>query len=242
MVKTLENTIESYFKFNIQLTKVELVDLINKDFPKLSESSITVYLSKLKKTGKIINSSRGVYSITGKQIFNPEVNQNLKKIYNKIQKQFPFIEICVWDTKWLSDLMRHQPFKNFTIIEVNKEADEQVFNYISEYIKNVYFNPNQEIFERYISLSTEDVIIIKNLVSEAPTIKINKIEIPTLEKLLVDIIIDKELFAAHQAEIDFIYKSAFDKYSLNVSKMKRYASRRNKEIEVKQFINSSLLN
>lgn len=240
MTNTIENTIESYFKSNTQLSREKLVSLINKDFPELSLGTITVYLSKLKKAGIINNPARGVYSISNKQIFNPEINQNLKKIYNKIHRDFPFIEICVWNTKWLSDLMRHQPFKNFTIIEVDKEAEEQVFNAISEWTKNVYFNPDEEILERYISTNTEEVTIIKNLVTEAPTTKNNKIEIPTLEKLLVDIIIDKELFAAQQGELDVIFKSAFDKYDINKAKMKRYAIRRNKESELERVINISL--
>jgi DNA-binding PadR family transcriptional regulator len=241
VTNTIENTIESYFKSNTQLSREKLVSLINKDFPELSLGTITVYLSKLKKAGIINNPARGVYSISDKQIFNPEINQNLKKIYNKIHRDFPFIEICVWNTKWLSDLMRHQPFKNFTIIEVDKEAEEQVFNAVSEWTKNVYFNPDEEILERYISTNTEEVTIIKNLVTEAPTTKNNKIEIPTLEKVLVDILIDRELFAAQQGELDFIFKSAFDKYDINKAKMKRYAIRRNKESELERMINISLV-
>lgn len=240
MTNTIENTIESYFKSNTQLSREKLISLINKDFPDLSLGTITVYLSKLKKAGVINNPARGVYSISDKQIFNPEINQNLKKIYNKIHRDFPFIEICVWNTKWLSDLMRHQPFKNFTIIEVDKEAEKQVFNAVSEWTKNVYFNPDEEILERYISTNTEEVTIIKNLVTEAPTTKNNKIEIPTLEKVLVDILIDRELFAAQQGELDFIFKSAFDKYEINKAKMKRYAIRRNKESELERMINITL--
>lgn len=242
MSKTIENTIENYFKSNTQLSRKELGDLINADFPELSEGTITVYLSKLKKAGIINNPERGVYSITDKQIFNPEINQTLKKAYNKIHKEFPFIEICVWNTKWLNDLMRHQPFKSYTIIEVEKEAEEQIFNAISEWNKNVYFNPNEEILERYISPNIEEVTIIKNLVTEAPTTKNNKIEIPMLEKVLVDIIIDKELFASQQGELDFIYKSAFKKYTINIAKMKRYAIRRNKESELEKIISTTLTN
>lgn len=133
--------------------------------------------------------------------------------------------------------MRHQPFKNYTIIEVEKEAEEQIFNAISEWNKNVYFNPNEEILERYISSNSEEVTIVKNLVTEAPTTKNNKTTIPTLEKLLVDIIIDKELFAAQQGEIEFIYQSAFKKYAINTAKMKRYAIRRNRETELEKIIN-----
>lgn len=240
MTKTIEDTIPSYFNSTDQISREGLGNLIKKDFPKLSESTITVYLSKLKKAGIIKNPTRGVYSITDKQLFKPEINQNLKKVYNKIHKEFPFIEICVWNTKWLNDFMRHQPFKNYIIIEVEKEAEEQVFNYVSEWNRNVYFNPNEEILERYISSKLEEVTIVKNLVTEAPTIKSNKISIPALEKLLVDILIDKELYAAQQGEIDLIYKSAFAKYAINTAKMKRYAIRRNKENELEKIIHSTL--
>jgi DNA-binding PadR family transcriptional regulator len=237
VTKTIENTIQSYFKSTNQISREKLGNLIKEDFPELSEGTITVYLSKLKKAGIINNPERGMYSITDKQIFNPEINQNLKKIYNKIHKEFPFIDMCVWNTKWLNDLMRHQPFKNYTIIEVEKEAEEQIFNAISEWNKNVYFNPNEEILERYISSNSEEVTIVKYLVTEAPTTKNNKTTIPTLEKLLVDIIIDKELFAAQQGEIEFIYQSAFKKYAINTAKMKRYAIRRNKESELEKITN-----
>jgi DNA-binding PadR family transcriptional regulator len=238
VTKTIENTIPSYFKFLEKISREKLGNLIKQDFPELSEGTITVYLSKLKKAGIINNPERGVYSITNKQTFNPEINKNLNKLYNKIHKEFPFIDVCVWNTKWLYDLMRHQPFKNYTIIEVEKEAEEQIFNAISEWNKNVYFNPNEEILERYISSNSEEVTIIKNLVTEAPTTKNNKIVIPTLEKLLVDIIIDKELFAAQQGELDFIYQSAFKKYAINTAKMKRYAIRRNKENELEKIIST----
>ena len=237
MTKTIENTIQSYFKSINQISREKLGYLIKEDFPELSEGTITVYLSKLKKAGIINNPERGVYSITDKQIFNPEINQNLKKIYNKIHKEFPFIDVCVWNTKWLNDLIRKKKKKNYTIIEVEKEAEEQIFNAISEWNKNVYFNPNEEILERYISSNSEEVSIVKNLVTEAPTTKNNKTTIPTLEKLLVDIIIDKELFAAQQGEIDFIYQSAFKKYAINTAKMKRYAIRRNRETELEKIIN-----
>ena len=242
MTKTIENTIQSYFKPLNQISREKLGNLIKKDFPELSEGTISVYLSKLKKAGIINNPERGVYSITDKEVFNPEINQSLKKIYNKIRKEFPFVDICVWNTKWLNDLMRHQPFKYYTVIEVEKEADEQIFNAISEWNKNVYYNPDEEILERYISSNSEEVTIIKNLVTEAPTSKRNKIEIPTLEKILVDIIIDKELFAAQQGELDIIYGTAFKNYAINTAKMKRYAIRRNKESEVEKMISTVLLN
>ena len=242
MPKTLKNTIITYFESNRQLSREDLVKAITEDFPHLTESTITVYLSKLKKTGIINNPARGIYTISSKSNFNPEINQALKKVYSKIHKEFPFIKICVWNTKWINDLMRHQTFKNFTIVETEKEAAEQVFNSISQSTKNVYLNPDEEIFERYISSNIEEVTIIKNIVTESPTLQFDTIEIPSLEKLLVDMIIDKDLFAAQQGELDFIYNTAFKKHAVNTAKMRRYAMRRNREYEIENRINLVLAN
>lgn len=65
-----------------------------------------------------------MYTISSKSNFKPEINQALKKVCNKIHKEFPFIKICVWNTKWINDLMRHQTFKNFTVVKTGKETVE----------------------------------------------------------------------------------------------------------------------
>lgn len=235
----LQLHIENYFKANSKLAKEELVYAIKKDFPEWSDNTINAYISRLKNEGLISNPARGVYELGTAQHFNPKISSQLKKLYKNISSEFPFIKFCVWDTAWLNDFMRHQPFKSFTVIEVEKDAAESVFSFVSETYKLVFINPDEEIFDRYIS-NLDKVVIIKNLVSEAPLIEIGKITIPSLEKLLVDMLIDQELFSAQQGEINFIIKSALRKYSINELKMKRYAVRRNREGKLKSLINTTL--
>ena len=86
----------------------------------------------------------------------------------------------------------------------------------------------------------DDAIIVKNLNSESPTVKESKIVVPMLEKMLVDMLIDENLFSAQQGELDYIFKSAYKKFTINESKMKRYASRRNREVELEKKINTTL--
>jgi len=236
---TLENRIITYFENGKSLTREKLLKAILTDFPDWKESTINVYLSKLKKNGIIKNPSRGVYSVENRTTFQPVIDINLKKTFNKIKKEFPFINFCVWNTKWLNDIMRHQPFKQYQIIEVEKDAAEQVFNVWNEKVKNVFLNPDTQIFERYIN-NTKDAIIIKYLVSEAPINNVNNVVIPALEKLLVDMLIDVDIFSAQQGEIEFIYNRAFSKYQINRNKMKRYALRRNRESKVEELINLTL--
>ena len=122
---------------------------------------------------------------------------------------------------------------------MEKEASEPVFGFLSETIKNVFLNPDEEIFTRYIQ-NLADVVIVKNLVSEAPLAEVQKIVIPALEKLLVDMLADTNLFSAQQSETEFIMKTAMEKFAINELKMKRYALRRNRENEVEKLININL--
>lgn len=239
MDKTVENHITRYFDKVDVLSKQNLIELIKIDFPAWSGNTINSYLYKLKKSGVIDNISRGIYTAVKIQLFSPKINPQLKKIASKINKKFPFVTYCVWNSLWLNDLMRHQPFKNFTIIEIEKVAAEQVFNELKSQFQNIFINPDEVIFERYIS-ALDNVIIVKNLYSEAPIIKQNELSIPTLEKILVDILVDDTLFAAQQSEINFIYKSALNRYDINESKLKRYAARRNREEVLEKILNITL--
>lgn len=239
MDKLIQAKIPSYFEEHRTISKNDLVQYILKDFPNLKESSINVYLSKLKKEGILKNHSRGLYTLKEKKQYRPVIDAKLKRLFNKIKKAYPYVDFCVWNTLWLNDLMRHQPFTFYTILEVEKDAMQSVFYKLKHQGKQVFLEPEATTFELYIH-NTDDVIIIKQLISEAPLIKTENIAIPSLEKLLVDMIADTNIYAAQQGELDFIYLSAFDKFEVNKSKMKRYALRRNKAKEVEQITNLTL--
>ncbi|PRX57372.1 winged helix-turn-helix domain-containing protein [Flagellimonas meridianipacifica] len=233
------NKIKSFLDIGQTVSKETLLEYIYGEFPKLKKSSINVYLSQLKKEGVIKNPSRGFYSIKGKEGYQPNVDIKLKRLFNRVKKEFPFAELCVWNTKWLNEFMRHQPFKYYTVLEVEKEVAESVFHALNGEGKPVFLEPDAETFQLYISNSSE-ALIVKQLVSESPLKKANKVKTPTLEKLLVDMTIDTELYAAQQGELRFIYENAFDKYEVNKNKMKRYAYRRNREQEVEKLTDLTL--
>jgi len=239
LAETLEKHIGRYFKENERLSKQKLVGSIKKDFPSWSDNTINMYLSRLKKEGIINAPSRGIYELDSPTPFQPNISNNLKRIFNKVKRKFPFITFCIWNTVWLNDFMRHQAFKHYVVMEVEKEASESVFTFLKEIYKNVFFNPDEEIFNRYIH-NQDEVLIVKNMVSESPLIEKGKIVVPALEKLLVDMLIDTALFSAQQNEKEFIMRSVMEKYTLNELKMRRYAMRRNREREIDGLINISL--
>ncbi len=138
--------------------------------------------------------------------------------------------------------MLHQPGRFYTILEVEKDVMESVFYELKEKYKDVYLNPTDEILSKYV-VNKKDPIIITSLITEAPTEKVDGVVTTTLEKILVDIYSDEIFFGAQQgAELERIYNSVFEKYTVNNTKLLRYANRRNKKKVIEQLINKTLRN
>jgi hypothetical protein len=111
---------------------------------------------------------------------------------------------------------------------------ESIFFFLKDNNYPVFINPSQEVFNNY-ALSEKDFIIIKPIVSEAPTQTIKNLNTVTLEKMLVDVFCDEIIFAAYQGnEMKTIFTNAYNKYAINENKLLRYANRRGKK---KQIIN-----
>jgi hypothetical protein len=122
------------------------------------------------------------------------------------------------------------------LVETDKEITNSAFYFLREIKKSVFIEPTNDILEKYI-VNEKEVVIIKPLISEAPTQKIYKVETATIEKILVDIFCDDVIFSAQQgAEKRTIFKEVFTKYTINQSKMLRYADRRRRKEELKQFV------
>lgn len=125
--------------------------------------------------------------------------------------------------------MQHQSGSFQIIVEVEKEVTQSVFYFLKELNYPVFIEPTEEILEKYLPTDKE-AIIIKPLVSESPLQELGNVKTVTIEKLLVDIFSDTVIFTAQQgAELRTIFNTAFEKYTVNQSKMLRYASRRRKK-------------
>jgi len=223
--------------------KISIKDLINfyKQFEEqIKRSTVDWRIYKLNQEGILHRTSRGIYSLSAKEKeakeYNPEINRSLKNLSGILQNKFPYINICLWSTKWLNEFMLHQPGRFYTILEVEKDAMESVFYELTAQRKDVFLDPSKEIMNNYV-ISTKEPIIITRLITEAPTSKVKNVVTTTLEKMLVDIYSEPELYATYQgAELKRIYQSAFEKYQVIESKMLRYASRRTKKEEIQKLI------
>ena len=155
-----------------------------------------------------------------------------------IKEKFPFTDYCIWQPSIFASMMLHVPAVRTTLVDVEREAMEPVFMSLQgiESEIPIFLNPTQEDVTRYIT--NRDIIIVRPLVKEAPIDIIDGCPVPTLEKMLVDAISDKELQHLQGNELYTIYSNAFSDYEIKKSRLLRYAARRNRKQKVEQIINT----
>ncbi len=207
--------------------------------PEIQQATINWRIYTLVKQKLINRIGRGKFMLEGSQInFIPEVSTKLKTIQSKLKKEFPFLNTCIWNTSIINEFMRHQPGRFYSIVEVEKDAQESVFYSMKDANYAVFLNPTRDVLDKYLP-SNKDVYIIKPLVTEAPTLNLNEFNTITLEKLLVDIFCDTVVFSAQQgSEMRTIFENALSKYAINHSKMIRYADRKGKKESFTKYLNT----
>ncbi|MDD4192520.1 MAG: hypothetical protein PHI28_14400 [Mangrovibacterium sp.] len=118
-----------------------------------------------------------------------------------------------------------------------KVAMNNVLN--SDSSKRVYLIPSLTEFERHIN--TNEVIIVRPLISEAPLQLVDGINTPAIEKILVDIVGDVEFSFLQGVEMNYVYNTIFEKHNVNKNKLLRYASRRGRKPVVEELIKTNKL-
>jgi hypothetical protein len=230
----MENKVTDFFHLHKEATRKDLADYIGKIQPAYAPATISTYITRLVNKGIIFCNGRGKY-IRKRKIISHKLASGSNWIANKIKQDFHLLNFCVWDSNWLNEFMRHQLCRQMLVIDVEKDGAESVFYALGETNKKIFYKPDAIVFERYIS-GYDDPIIIIPLISESPINEAGKIPIPSLEKFLVDMVADKNLYAAQRAELDFIYENALPKYAVSISKIKRYARRTNQLEKTMQLL------
>lgn len=204
----------------------------------LNRSTINWRVHSLVDKGVLKRIGRGVFKLGENNPFIPVISQEQKTLYKQIESKFPYIEFCVWNTSLLNRFMLHQPFNFVTMVESEREVTESIFHFLNEITPNVFLNPNKEIIQNYVS-GRNDSTVIKPLISESPLQEAEQVITPTLEKILVDLVCDTDLYVTYQGvERSRIFEEAFSQYTINEKMMMRYADRRNRKEELSEYLDS----
>ncbi|MDR9410906.1 MAG: DUF6577 family protein [Balneolaceae bacterium] len=228
--------LKSEFGDKDSFTKSELIDFYTDMEPDSSQTGLNWRILSLSKKGIIERIGHGVYQFGEEKKFKPYLNEAHKKLFKDVEEKFPYADKCIWSTSILNEFMVHQPAHFMTVIEIDREAQQNVFYFLKDRGSDVFLEMDADLIGRYSSTDKETVLV-KALITEAPTQTVDEIHTVTLEKVLVDLFCDKNLFSAFQgAERSTIFEEAFAKYTINQNKLLRYAGRRGKRKELSEYL------
>lgn len=206
--------------------------------PDVKYNTVNWRVYALVHSGVLARTGKGSFVFGTGRVFVPELSKSLRNLYYDLKRQFPYVQICVWNTSVFNEFMLHQPGRYYLLVEVDKDITQSVFHFLTEKKKNIFLEPTSEVLSLYAS-KEKNAVIIKSLISEAPVQLLQNVFTTTLEKMLVDIFCDEVLFAAQQGrEMQIIFRNAFDNYTINENKMLRYADRRRKKEALLNYLHN----
>ena len=193
-------------------------------------------LVQLVSKGTVVRVKRGLYKLAEKPSFAYQVKADTKRLYSLLKEVFPYAPFCVYAGEILSPLQHHLSYNAMTYVETDRAVAETVFHALQDKGHKVFYKPGKDEFYKYIDISTP-AIIVKPMISDSPLMTMDGVPGPTLEKLLVDIRRDKDFDYLAGEECVKMLENALNMYSLNTTKLLRYAGRRGIREELQNELN-----
>ena len=208
-----------------------------------TEATISLALSRMLQSGELMKESWGTYSLSPqeKRLFVPVPSEEIRRISQLLNSEFPYTAKCIWNPEIIVPLMQHIPNLQVLIVESERIAMEPAFYLLQgkESSQRVVFHPTSDDYAHYVSGFPS--IIVKPLVSQSPLIDFGGVSMPSLEKVMVDIATDAEFAFAQGAELYTIYGNILSSFEVNKKALYRYADRRGRRSLIESLIKASEL-
>ncbi len=235
-----EGNIIQYLKTNLndqtQFTTQELIELLANINPEAATNTHSWRINQLKTSGQIHQIGRGLYSFISKPDFTPTITLKTKRLYNRVKALVPGLEIVVWETPMLAEINGQTIDKHFIFLHTQRNKIDFLHSEMLNFSKPSFSNPNTEIIEKYL-LPLNEAVIILPLSTQTPLIELNDFKTKTIEGLLVSACLEESILRPIGFVINQLFASAFSKYNVNVSKLLRYAGRRDRRTEIIEILN-----
>ncbi len=220
------------------ISRHEILEIVRESELNFREGQMKRLLAYMIKASKIEHIGRDKYRKIKDTVnlaqYENRYSGNALRIIDIMQNEFPLVECRVWELAWLNEFVDHQLGCNYIFLEVENDGCEFVFErIITEFEGKVLLKPDQDQILRY---GSNDSIIIERLISESPKGKKEPYNLE-IEKLIVDLFANKRLKEMiSPGDYPAALESIFSKYKVDQVKMFRYARRRNKERELREYL------
>jgi len=174
---------------------------------------------------------RGTYKLGSGNNFLPQISPKALKINTLMKTNFPYLKYLIWHIGEINLFAQHLINRDTYYVEVERDAVDAVFEQLRDKYKYVLKVKTSE--DLYFG---ESVIVVRPLVTGSPSQLSIKVPTTTIEKLLVDLFSDKEFEFLQGYELTYIFNNAFSKYTINLDRLLRYASRKEKRTVIADYI------
>lgn len=246
-INEINEIVEHFSKTNIILES-DLKKYLIEKHPEKSDKLYRYYLSDLYKNKIFYRYDVGKLKQCKERVqfsFSCLTDSDIRKVLESIN---PSIFISYWQLSDLNKFMTLQSFSNIKFIETYSYATEIVVDNLLSINKKVVLEKDYNTFIKYNS--HEEIFVVRVINDESPIIRRNAsnasgiedessyIVQPKIEKVLVDIIVDDFFNTILSDEISKILMEILKKYQINMSTIKRYATKRHNWKIVKDVIES----
>lgn len=206
---------------------------------KTTDNIVNHMIKRMIDNRDIIRIGRNQYKLSGsKKIYQFPHSEQVILLADEIIKAHPFLDFRLFELIQINEFVNHQVANNIIFLFVEGGLETDVFNTLFENHRgSILLNPSIEELYRYM---TDDIIVIEKLPSESPK-GINAFWDTRLEKMLVDIVVDKILSkVVYKGEYQVIFHDAVEKYAIDKNVIVRYLRRRGAYEKFLKFISEEV--
>ena len=224
-----------------ELTRAQVLAFYRGLATDVKPATIDWRIHELVRRGLLVNISRGRYAPAAaavhRRTYYPSLDPAERAVWRLLLKELSVPTGCLWSTAWANEFGLHQAARNFLVIEVPRDYIQAAFYALKDRHQNrVFLSPQPDVLAYYVAEVNRPLVVI-SFVSRAPVQQVDKVPVPRLEKLLVDLFSRPDLFPAFQGhELQIIFANARRRYLLDERTLLRYAQRRHKADDLRQFL------
>jgi hypothetical protein len=222
---------------------------LRREYPKATTATLDWHIHTLLEQGHLIRRGWGRYELAdqlvGRRAFVPCLPDELVRAGKILRERFPLLTTCMWSTSALQSFTVQQPFVAYWLIETERDAVDVVLDTIlaQQRTGTLHKVPalravDLQLAQRYHA-DASIFLLVKALISEAPLQKdITGLNVPTAEKILVDLIADSTVFDLFAEELPTLFAEIGGQFMLNLDRLHRYARRRHQLPNVDEYLNA----
>ena len=204
-----------------------------------SDEAKAYALRKCLSENRIIRVAWNKYAVPNeKKVYNHHYSDEAIRVAGFLQENYAALSFQIFEMTQLNSFVNHLIAHNTIFVSVEYELMDFVFDAMKEeYPGRILLKPSVDEYYRYVQ---DDEIIMNRLPSGTPK-GLNEAWKSRLEKILVDIAIDKFISRlVPPSELHNIFEGSYERYMIDRSTMIQYARRKGAAKKMEGFLSEYL--